>query len=260
MHTLEIVAIFVIVLFCYIHLHFHLKVSNEREVHRLQGSLQGHLDDLCSSRQPVVFKSPHHPEFAKQYSDTALSKSSAAITAICGEQSLPYIEARKSGICRVSREALDRSNLLTGCATWLAPLKPVGTTITKHELVHGVASSSTPLTQEFSYRHYIIPCDARITVKLVPPSFSKYATKTSTGSGTFAAYAADGWEWTEGNGEIEITVEPGQALFVPSHWWYSMKFNTAGVVSQFRFVTAVNQIVNARFSTSDWIARLSSST
>ena len=247
MHTLEVAAIFIIVMFLYIHINYHLRVSNEREVHKLHGPLRGYLDDLCAARQPVVFNSPHPSKFGHKLSADNIAQESPSIVAIRDGKSLPYKEARQAGVCTIERRALDRANILVGTAAWLTPLEPVGTVTTKHELAHGARGASTNLTQEFSFRHYIMPCDSMVTVKLLAPSFSRYTNTITVAHTAFPSQQATGWEWEEGNGEIEVMLEPGQALYIPSHWWFAVRFDSPGILMHFRFVTSMNYIANMRF-------------
>ena len=47
--------IFVIVLFFYLHIFFHLKTSNDLEVYECETPDKDELEEICGLRQPVIF-------------------------------------------------------------------------------------------------------------------------------------------------------------------------------------------------------------
>ena len=48
--------VFCIVLFFYLHIHYHLKTSNDLEVYTIDNPSKNKLEEICNIRQPVVFK------------------------------------------------------------------------------------------------------------------------------------------------------------------------------------------------------------
>jgi hypothetical protein len=55
MKTLFSLLIFCIVLFIYIHVTFHLKVSDDLEVYEIDQPSKDKLEEICDLRQPVIF-------------------------------------------------------------------------------------------------------------------------------------------------------------------------------------------------------------
>ena len=49
------IIIFTLVLVIYIHINFHLKVSNDLEVYNIEKPSKDKLDEICDLKQPVVF-------------------------------------------------------------------------------------------------------------------------------------------------------------------------------------------------------------
>ena len=58
MQQLFSIVIFCIVLFVYLHVQFHLKTSNDLEVYEIEHLVNDKttFEEICDSRQPVVFK------------------------------------------------------------------------------------------------------------------------------------------------------------------------------------------------------------
>ena len=55
MQTVFAVLIFCVVLFIYLHIHFHLKTSNDLEVYEIDQPSKDKLEEVCDLRQPVLF-------------------------------------------------------------------------------------------------------------------------------------------------------------------------------------------------------------
>ena len=55
MNIIFSVLIFCIVLFIYLHVHFHLKTSNDLELYEIELPSKTKLEEICDIRQPLVF-------------------------------------------------------------------------------------------------------------------------------------------------------------------------------------------------------------
>ena len=55
-----ILGIFLIVLFLYLHIFFHLKTSNDLVIYDIETPSKDKLEEICDLRQPVIF--PFHNE------------------------------------------------------------------------------------------------------------------------------------------------------------------------------------------------------
>ena len=55
MKNLLIILIFIIVLFFYLHIIYHLKKSNDLEVYEINEPTKNELEEICNYRQPVIF-------------------------------------------------------------------------------------------------------------------------------------------------------------------------------------------------------------
>ena len=53
-YLLEI-GLFIIVLFLYLHIYYHIKVSNDLEVYSIQQPSKDKLEEVCNLRQPLYF-------------------------------------------------------------------------------------------------------------------------------------------------------------------------------------------------------------
>ena len=59
MRVLLNLLIFCLVLFIYIHVYFNLKTSNDLEIYEISEPSKIRLEEVCNSKQPVVFKYPN---------------------------------------------------------------------------------------------------------------------------------------------------------------------------------------------------------
>ena len=47
--------IFCIILFFYLHVHFHLKTGNDLEIYEIEQASKDKMEEICDLRQPVLF-------------------------------------------------------------------------------------------------------------------------------------------------------------------------------------------------------------
>ena len=47
--------VFCIILFFYLHIHFHLKTSNDLEIYEIEQASKSKLEEICDLRQPTLF-------------------------------------------------------------------------------------------------------------------------------------------------------------------------------------------------------------
>ena len=47
--------VFCIILFFYLHIHFHLKTSNDLEIYEIEQASKDKMEEICDLRQPVLF-------------------------------------------------------------------------------------------------------------------------------------------------------------------------------------------------------------
>ena len=47
--------VFCVILFFYLHVHFHLKTSNDLEIYEIEQASKDKMEEICDLRQPVLF-------------------------------------------------------------------------------------------------------------------------------------------------------------------------------------------------------------
>jgi hypothetical protein len=113
----------------------------------------------------------------------------------------------------------------------------------------GSINTCTPFRYEVNYRNYFLLTQGSAQIKLAPPHSIKYL---------YPVYDYENFEfrslvnpWNPQPKYIadfdkikclEFTLVPGKTLYIPSYWWYSIKFNQNTSISCFNYRTYMNNI------------------
>ena len=54
MNIINVIFIFCIILFFYLHIYFHLKTSNDLEIYEIDKPSKDKFEEICDLKQPVV--------------------------------------------------------------------------------------------------------------------------------------------------------------------------------------------------------------
>jgi hypothetical protein len=113
----------------------------------------------------------------------------------------------------------------------------------------GSAHTCTPFRYEINYRNYLLLTQGSAQIKLSPPHSIKYL---------YPVYDYENFEFRSPVNPwnpqpkysadfdkikcLEFTLVPGKTLYIPSYWWYSIKFNDNTSISCFNYRTYMNNI------------------
>ena len=73
MDYLITIFVFCLILFFYLHIYYHLKTSDDLEVYTLNSPSKDKLEEICSIRQPVLFRYSNRDIF-QQFNLSSLKK------------------------------------------------------------------------------------------------------------------------------------------------------------------------------------------
>lgn len=261
--------IFCIVLFLYLHIYHHLKVSNDLEVYELEHPSKETLEEICDIRQPVLFKYNHKelvestqlPSVVEHYGafDIKVRNSNKANTSDDTETWLPLILNESVTLCRNdtkqeyfsenNSDFLEETGLVKKFKYNDAFLRPPMVSSCKYDLLFGSDQTKTPLRHNLNYRNYFMVTNGSITVKLFNPASSKYLYPEKDYTNFEFISPVNPWnvQPTYANDfqkikPLEVTLNEGDILYIPAYWWYSMKFNGVSSVNAFYYRTYMNTL------------------
>jgi hypothetical protein len=252
--------IFVVTLFLYIHITAQWKTSNDLEIYEADFVSASQLQDVCSVKQPVIFKfdkpgqltdptilrffdkfNPNHFEKydnidirIKDRQDYVTAEKDPAIISV----PLSFRSARRLLTTDTNAKYLSEKNETfleeSGLDRLYQPLdnilKPPLNAYIKHDMVIGSPHVTTPFRYHLETHHFIAVTRGKIHVKICPPKYSNVIPH-------FKDY--ENYEfWSPLNIEspkykdvcqrikiLHVDVHPGDILFLPPYWWYSMQFS-----------------------------------
>lgn len=261
--------IFIVVVFCYIHITSQWKTSDDLEIYEADYESASHLQEICAVKQPVVFKFQRdqtadafferfqsakfekydnidvrikdRKDYDKDTNDLAvdfvpLSFRSArrlmttdTTAKYFSEKNQTFLE--ESGLDRVSN-SLD------------AHLKPPLSAYTKYDILLGSPLVKTPLRYRLESHNFLAVARGKITVKMCPPKYSKIIPVNRDYENYEFWSSADpsSKELLQKIKFLDVEVNTGDVLFVPPYWWYSVGFSgdPETTVAGFTYDVAMN--------------------
>ena len=269
MNIIIITLIFCTVLFLYLHIFFHLKMSDDLEVYEISSISKERLEEICDLRQPVIFdydiqklNSLTIANILQNYNSFDIKIRNISNTYIESEQELflpltlhnglKVLDEDKNSkyISENNGDFLEETSLTKIIQSNDEFLRPHMMMSYYYDYILGSKDSITPLRYEKNYRNYFIVLSGSVKVKLTPPKSSKYL---------YPQYDYENFEfrslinpWSIQDKykidfdkikcmEVEFTA--GKILFIPAYWWYSLKFeDSKTAIISLKYRTYMNTI------------------
>lgn len=266
------IAIFLIVLFLYLHIIFHLKKSNDLEVYEIETPSKTKLEEICDLRQPVTF----------QFNNLRLLESCSLLNIIDNYSAfdvnirnvnnnsdnntddkkemyvpLPLNESielfrndkEKNYISMNNNDFLQETALIKNYSYNDEFLRPSMVAKCNYDLFIGSNGSVTPLMYNLNYRNYLLVTQGNITIKLLPPSSSRYLYTINDYLNFEFRSPVNPWNVQEQYKadydkikSLEINLSKGDIIHIPSYWWYSIKYNKLSSICNFNYRTYMNTL------------------
>lgn len=237
---LVFIIIFGIILFLYIHVLFHWKVSNEIDIPHIITPNKDKLETVADMRQPFIFekslKSSLHLEggerrinIQKMKEDPIKIPHNGMLSATKKE---PYLSEKNGTFLKEltwNKEWNDLDDFL----------KPHMNLWCDHDILYGNQGVYTAINQCLNYRNYIIILDGNVELKLLPPSSANIINKRNINV----------WEPTEDESKllsdvstVLIPLQKGSIIHIPSYWWWSVKMTDFSCVLFLSYSTYMNAL------------------
>uniref|UniRef100_A0A6C0AXD4 Cupin-like domain-containing protein n=1 Tax=viral metagenome TaxID=1070528 RepID=A0A6C0AXD4_9ZZZZ len=261
--------IFLIVCFLYIHIFYHLKVSNSLEVYEIDDCTKDRFEDICNLRQPFVGKSSivelnnlcNLKQLDNIYSAFEVKVRNNTNTNSKYEdlyyplkwrnaKELIRKDKEQKYICERNQEFLEETEIVKDFQRNDGFLRPSMVSNCKYDILMGSKNSYTPFRYELSFRTFFYTLEGNITVKLCPPKNNKYLYEFSDYELFEFRSEINPWdvnsEYKDNFDKVkmlEINLTAGEYLFIPAYWWYSIKYNSSDVlIGKFQYYTYMNNL------------------
>ena len=263
MNIIISIVSFLIVLFIYLHIYYHIKISNYLEVYDIQNLSKERLEEICDLRQPATFDLNVEcfdllllENVKKEYGsfDIKIRDNSDNTNS---EIYLPYILNKailaikeKRYYSEKNEEFLNETSLLKILKVNDYFLRPHCLMTSNYDYLIGTELSQTPFRYDVCYRNYFVLLEGEAIIKLTPPKNKKYLFTQKDYDNFEFRSPINPWnvqKQYQTNFDkikcLDITLTKGKVLFIPAYWWYSIQFNTPEtVILNFKYKTYMNNI------------------
>jgi len=262
MDYLITIFVFCLILFLYLHIYYHLKTSDDLEVYTLKAPSKDKLEEICSIRQPVLFQYSN-PDIFKQFTLSSLKENQGvfdvSIRKVGDDLYLPILLKEAIGLFENDKEenyfSEKNYELLqeTGLHKVLRNndyfLRPPMVSNCAYDFCSGSNQSYTPLRYYLNYRNYLCITEGKIRIKLISPIYSKYLYENKDYDNFEFRSPINPWDvqqkYTRDFNKvkfIEIDLVPGDIIYIPAYWWYSVKYLEPTCSLMFKYRTYMNTV------------------
>jgi hypothetical protein len=268
MNIIIFTFIFLIVLFLYLHVVFHLKKGTDLEIYEIDIPSKNKLEEICDLRQPVTFKFNNEKllencsllKIIDNYSafdinirnvNTKLDDKQDLYIPLALNETIELFrnDKEKNYISMNNRDFLEETALIKNYIYNDEFLRPSMVSKCIYDLLTGTIESTTPLMYNLNYRNYFLVTQGNITIKLIPPNYSKYLYSINDYLNFEFSSPVNPWDTQEMYKNdfdkiktLEVNLEKGDIIHIPSYWWYSIKYNKLSSICVFNYRTYMNTI------------------
>jgi hypothetical protein len=247
----EVIAIivFCLVLFIYLHVCFHLKKVDDLEIYELCQPSKDKMEEICDLRQPVVtdFTNDKITNICnfnnlkanyggfdikirniKEYDDETELYVPLAIND-CVElfkkdKDSKYISERNS-------DFLEETGLISYYQNNDMFLRPSMVSSCSYDMMFASLNAESPLRYDINYRNYMVVTHGKVIIRLFAPKSTKYLYPVNDYDNFEFISPVNVWNVQDKYRNdfdklrsIDVTLLPGQMIYIPAYWWYSIKF------------------------------------
>lgn len=262
---MNVLIIFVIVLFSYIHIYNEYRTSEDLEIYEMDYKSNDNLQETCNIKQPVIFersKLIQLPDLLK-YKQILTVKDLNDYEKIeidsVGSVRLPcnsLIQLIKSDtnsryFSENNETFIEESGLYKQVNQLDGELKPKYAIHTKHDILLGSIGTCSPFRYHTNTRKYIyIAKGGNIRVKMASWKYTKYLHEIKDYENLEFRSPINVWETQSKYSDdvdkiefLEFDVNPGNVIYIPPYWWYSIKYlEEDTIIFEYNYFSIMNKI------------------
>lgn len=211
-----------LVIVAYMHVRFHLKTSNELEVHDVRKPTKKVFEEICDYRQPVqmhmgdellkigdLFVGPINIRNVQQEPSFVSMDAETADRIFEQDKRMRYISERNTKQGSVGDHFL----------------RPPLCAFHQYDFWRGSEGATTPFRYELYYRNFLYVADGTVQVLVATPNTSDVANVIKDTELFEFRSDVDPWS-SDIIRSKEITLTKGDMLYIPAYWWYSIKYSS----------------------------------
>lgn len=261
------ICIFLVILFLYLHIYFHLKVSNDLEVYSVDEPSKDKLEEICDLRQPFYFNFNNKTlkeictleNLEENYGAFDINLRDVSNLDENNELGLPFIlsealeilqnDKQSRFIAELNKDFLEETAVVKQYQYNDSFLRPPLVSSCSYDFMTGSLNSKTVLRYNLNYRNYYYITKGEVLIRLIPPKNTKYLyTKKDYDNFEFRS-PVNPWDVQDKYKKdynkiksLDIVLKEGMILYIPAYWWYSIKFVKSSSICVFKYRTYMNTV------------------
>jgi hypothetical protein len=262
------VVIFCLILFIYLHVHFHLKKVDDLEIYEICQPSKEKLEEVCDFRQPVVTDFNNQSIIEKcslnyvkaNYTGYDIKIRNVKERDDETELYIPLGIVESIDLFKKDKESkymsennydfLDETGLIKLYINNDMFLRPSMVSSCNYDILFASLNVETPLRYEVNYRNYFVVTNGKAIVRLLVPKSKKYLYATNDYDNFEFISPVNPWnvqdEYRADFNKlrtIDVTLITGQMIHIPAYWWYSIKFVKSNTtICVFKYKTYMNTL------------------
>ena len=267
MKAIITVVIFCVVLFMYLHIYYYIKNSNDLEVYTIETPSKDGLEEICNTRQPVAFQfnnenilqncnignfeSNYGPFDVKIRNIKNNDGETLAHVPLILNEAIKVFENDEDGVMITENNSdyLEETNAAKNFSYNDQFLRPPLVSNCIYDFYSGSIGSSTPLRYDLNFRNFYYVTSGNVSVKLICPKYTKYLYLEKDYEAFEFRSPFNVWDIQDKYKYdfakvkvLDIELKKGDIIFIPSYWWYSIRFNKISSVCVFKYRTFMNNV------------------
>lgn len=246
------IIIFLLTLFFYIHINFHLTTNNDLEILEVDEINKQKFEEVCDYKKPLLFKFyneeidnclnidniiNNYPNFEINIRNTNdYNNKDTTLLPMKIKDSIELFNKDLSNtyISEYNNDFLEESTLIKSITSNDLFLRPYLCSEYKHDIILGSLGTYVPLRYELNYRSYLYVIDGEIDVMLTVPSNEKYLDIIKDYD--LFEFRSGLSPFQENNDKLDkvkflsVTLKKGDMLYIPFKWFYTYKIKMSNSI------------------------------
>ena len=253
MKSIVYITIFLLCIVLYIHIYYHLKVSDEENIFEIDYTDKVNLEEVCNLRQPftmeientlnmkseqlksrlnIVHQKRQKEEKGTTENDDAdksdKNEDNDIVTKIYSEH---------------NKEILSDETIQTSIKSFEKLIIPEFTIQNVYDILVSDENFSTPFVSNFNHRNYLYFSEGNATIQFVSHKHNDKL-EHHIDYELLQKVSTDVPSRVKGVTIKSINVKAGEFVYIPPRWWYSINFKSRSLVVKFQYKTVMNIIAH----------------
>ena len=249
-----------------------MKTSDDLEVYEIEQPSKEKLEEICDLRQPVLFNF-NNDKFNEMLIRNKINEYYGAFDVkvrnvldhtddtelyipLTFSATSKLFDSDKKGkfITEHNHDFLEETALIKTFRYNDAFLRPSMVSNCMYDYISASTDTITPLRYNVNYRNYYYVSEGNITIKITPPSNTKYLNMITDYDNSEIRSPMNPWsiqpQYRADYDKVkflEVHVKKGDMFFIPAYWWYSIKFGDNTSICTFKYRTYMNVVAIAPY-------------